>query len=42
MVGSFGALEWIFLVVLVVLVGAAGLFALYAVAQLFLGHSRRR
>jgi hypothetical protein len=41
MLGSFGALEWTFLIVLVVLVGAAGVFALYLLVQLFLGHSRR-
>jgi hypothetical protein len=38
---AFGTLEWTFLVVLVVLVGAAGAFALFLVAQLFRTHSRR-
>jgi hypothetical protein len=32
---AFGILEWTFLVALVILVGAAGLFALFIVAQLF-------
>jgi hypothetical protein len=32
---AFGVLEWTFLAVLVLLVGAAGLFALFMVAQLF-------
>ena len=41
MVG-FGVLEWTFLVVLVVLVGAAGFFALFLLTQLFRDHSRRR
>jgi hypothetical protein len=34
-------LEWTFTVVLVVLVGAAGLFGLYILLQLFRAHSRR-
>ncbi len=38
---AFGLLEWTFLVVLVLLVGAAGVFALFLVAQLFRAHSRR-
>jgi hypothetical protein len=38
---GFGPLEWTFLVVLVLLVGAAGLFALFLLAQLFRTHSRR-
>jgi hypothetical protein len=38
---GFGFLEWTFLVILVVLVGAAGAFALFLVAQLFRPHSRR-
>jgi hypothetical protein len=38
---GFGALEWTFLVVLVVLVGAAGVFALFILMQLFRAHSRR-
>jgi hypothetical protein len=41
MLASFGALEWTFVVVLVVLVGAAGLFAMFMLVQLFSGHSRR-
>jgi hypothetical protein len=32
---AFGILEWTFLVALVILVGAAGLFALFIVVQLF-------
>jgi hypothetical protein len=32
---AFGVLEWSFLVALVVLVGGAGLFGLYVLAQLF-------
>jgi hypothetical protein len=32
---AFGILEWTFLAALVILVGAAGLFALFIVAQLF-------
>jgi len=32
---AFGILEWTFLAVLVFLVGAAGLFALFLVVQLF-------
>jgi hypothetical protein len=38
---GFGVLEWTFTVVLVVLVGAAGLFGLYILLQLFRAHSRR-
>lgn len=38
---AYGILEWTFLVVLVVLVGAAGLFALFLVLQLFRNPSRR-
>jgi hypothetical protein len=38
---AFGILEWTFLVVLVVLVGAAGLFGLYLLLQLFRNPSRR-
>lgn len=41
MVGEFGALEWGFAIALVVLVGAAGVFGLYVVAQLFRNPSRR-
>jgi len=32
---AFGILEWTFVAVLVLLVGAAGLFALFMVVQLF-------
>jgi hypothetical protein len=32
---GFSILQWTFLVALVILVGAAGLFALFIVAQLF-------
>jgi hypothetical protein len=32
---AFGVLEWSFLAALIVLVGAAGVFALFIVAQLF-------
>jgi hypothetical protein len=39
---AFGLLEWTFLAVLVVLVAAAGAFALFALAQLFRDHARRR
>jgi hypothetical protein len=38
---AFGPLEWTFVIVLVVLVGAAGAFAMFLVAQLFRTHSRR-
>ena len=38
---AFGPLEWTFTAVLIALVGAAGLFALYLVIQLFRPHSRR-
>jgi hypothetical protein len=38
---SFGPLEWTFVVVLVLLVGAAGVFGLFLLAQLFRTHSRR-
>jgi hypothetical protein len=37
---AFGILEWSFLIALVVLVGAAGVFAVYVVAQLFRNPSR--
>jgi len=37
-----GFLEWFFLGLLVVLVGAVGLFALYLVAQLFRNPARSR
>jgi hypothetical protein len=32
---AYSTLQWVFVVLLVVLVGAAGLFAVYLVAQLF-------
>jgi hypothetical protein len=32
---AFGFLEWTFVAVLVILVGAAGVFALFLVVQLF-------
>ena len=38
---AFGRLEWMFLSVLVLLVGAAGVFAAYLVLQLFRNPSRR-
>jgi hypothetical protein len=38
---AFGPLEWTFVVVLILLVGAAGLFGLFLLAQLFRTHSRR-
>jgi hypothetical protein len=38
---GYGPLEWTFVVALVVLVGAAGVFALFLLAQLFRAHSRR-
>ena len=38
---AFGPLEWTFVVVLILLVGAAGVFGLFLVAQLFRTHSRR-
>ena len=38
---AFGKLEWSFVAVLVILVGAAGVFAMFLVLQLFRGHSRR-
>jgi hypothetical protein len=38
---AFGRLEWTFLVILVLLVGAAGLFGVYLVANLFRNPSRR-
>jgi hypothetical protein len=39
---AYGALEWTFVTILVVLVGASGLFALYLLAQLFRDHGGRR
>jgi hypothetical protein len=38
---AFGTLEWTFVVILGALVGAAGVFALFLVAQLFRTHARR-
>ena len=38
---AFGILEWSFIAILVVLVGAAGLFALFLILQLFRNPSRR-
>jgi hypothetical protein len=38
---AFGILEWTFLVVLVILVGAAGLFGLFVIASLFRNPTRR-
>lgn len=38
---AYGLLEWTFLIMLVVLVAAAGVFALFVLAQLFRSHSRR-
>jgi hypothetical protein len=40
-IAAFGVLEWTFLVLLVALVGAAGVFALFILMQLFRAHSRR-
>ena len=37
---AFGILEWSFLIALVVLVAAAGVFAAFVVAQLFRNPSR--
>ena len=39
---AFGPLEWTFVGILVALVGAAGVFALFLLAQLFRNPSRRR
>jgi hypothetical protein len=41
MLASFGLLEWIFVALLVGLVGAAGVFGLYILAQLFRTPVRR-
>ena len=38
---AFGKLEWTFLALLVLLVGAAGVFGLFLVVQLFRNPSRR-
>jgi hypothetical protein len=40
-IGAFGTLEWTFLIILVALVAAAGLFALFMLTQLFRDHARR-
>ena len=39
---AFGVLEWTFLTLLVLLVGAAGVFALFLVVQLFRNPTARR
>jgi hypothetical protein len=39
---AYGPLEWTFVIVLVVLVGAVGLFALFVAANLFRNPSRRK
>jgi hypothetical protein len=39
---AFGPLEWTFVVILAALVGAAGLFTLFLLLQLFRNPSRRR
>jgi hypothetical protein len=41
LLAKFGLLEWTFVVLLVGLVGAAGLFFLYIVAQFFRNPARR-
>jgi hypothetical protein len=38
---GFGVLEWTFVAILVLLVGAAGVFALFLLVQLFRNPSRR-
>ena len=38
---AFGKLEWTFVALLVLLVGAAGVFGLFIVVQLFRNPSRR-
>ncbi len=38
---AFGKLEWTFVALLVLLVGAAGVFGLFLVVQLFRNPSRR-
>ena len=38
---GFGTLEWTFVALLVLLVGVAGVFALFLVLQLFRNPSRR-
>ena len=39
---AFGTLEWTFLSLLVLLVGAAGVFGLFLVVNLFRNPTRRR
>jgi len=39
---AYGTLEWTFLAILVLLVGAAGLFALFLLVQLFRDHGGGR
>jgi hypothetical protein len=39
---AYGALEWAFVIVLVVLVGAVGVFAAFLAASLFRNPGRRR
>ena len=41
MLGRYGFLEWAFVVLLVTLVGAAGVFGLFVFAQLFRNPGRR-
>ncbi len=41
MIAAFGFLEWFFLAMLIVLVAATGLFALFLATQLFRDHARR-
>ncbi len=38
---GFGVLEWTFVAILVLLVGGAGVFALFLLVQLFRNPSRR-
>ena len=39
---AYGTLEWTFVAILVILVGAAGVFALYLLVQLFRDHGAQR
>lgn len=41
MIAAWGILEWTFAVVLAVLIGVIGAFALYLVATLFVNPARR-
>jgi hypothetical protein len=41
MLARFGALEWSFAILLIVMVGAAGLFGVYVVIQQFRNPRRR-